>query len=85
MCPPLPPAGGGISIHAPREGSDLTSGPVIVTTGTISIHAPREGSDFDVSGLNPYRGISIHAPREGSDRKAVSSFALSIHFYPRSP
>ena len=37
-------AGKGISIHAPREGSDAkaTCRP---NTGYISIHAPREGSD----------------------------------------
>ena len=35
----------GISIHAPREGSDIDRGR---TDGLqeISIHAPREGSDY---------------------------------------
>ena len=34
-----------ISIHAPREGSDLV--PALLALGgiAISIHAPREGSD----------------------------------------
>ena len=34
-----------ISIHAPREGSDLHAGGHIYAEGRISIHAPREGSD----------------------------------------
>ena len=33
-----------ISIHAPREGSDLPR-PHSHPLGDISIHAPREGSD----------------------------------------
>ena len=35
----------GISIHAPREGSDLLANRVR-KPGDISIHAPREGSDL---------------------------------------
>ena len=35
----------GISIHAPREGSDLRN-KMCSYSATISIHAPREGSDF---------------------------------------
>ena len=34
-----------ISIHAPREGSDLMSCLCASAYATISIHAPREGSD----------------------------------------
>ena len=37
-----------ISIHAPREGSDVTNSHV-VNEGDISIHAPREGSDTAAS------------------------------------
>ena len=33
-----------ISIHAPREGSDMVT-LVSLVDATISIHAPREGSD----------------------------------------
>ena len=33
-----------ISIHAPREGSDINTYPDFFRVG-ISIHAPREGSD----------------------------------------
>ena len=57
-----------ISIHAPREGSDVPEGVMGPRLLVISIHAPREGSD----GTHPRKWaealcISIHAPREGSD------------------
>ena len=35
----------GISIHAPREGSDSDEVARKMTENVISIHAPREGSD----------------------------------------
>ena len=58
----------GISIHAPREGSDFQVRPV-QRGQTISIHAPREGSDTqERSTFDRAKFISIHAPREGSDR-----------------
>ena len=34
-----------ISIHAPREGSDIRKAEQLGHFGPISIHAPREGSD----------------------------------------
>ena len=40
-----------ISIHAPREGSDLHAGGHIDAEDRISIHAPREGSDAVTSCL----------------------------------
>ncbi len=36
--------GGGVSIHAPREGSDIPA-EVADQIDSVSIHAPREGSD----------------------------------------
>ena len=40
----------GISIHAPREGSDWKGFAVnAVSQYVISIHAPREGSDSNIS------------------------------------
>ena len=59
-----------ISIHAPREGSDLALSTSPYDTG-ISIHAPREGSDRAAETGRPRRPISIHAPREGSDSKCA--------------
>ena len=37
----------GISIHAPREGSDVLSRAQLARQIAISIHAPREGSDIN--------------------------------------
>ena len=56
-----------ISIHAPREGSDVDEVKGDADRA-ISIHAPREGSDLHRLARHPvFRDISIHAPREGSD------------------
>ena len=59
-----------ISIHAPREGSDVRATVTTSQNKNISIHAPREGSDTLVRFSPPIKIIiSIHAPREGSDAK----------------
>ena len=73
-----------ISIHAPREGSDLRlfSFPLL---HSISIHAPREGSDQVSPRFLVAFTISIHAPREGSDFFSGSGSSLMAYFYPRSP
>ena len=55
-----------ISIHAPREGSDIAF-TLLKDFFPISIHAPREGSDFFICQWGSGVVISIHAPREGSD------------------
>ncbi len=58
----------GISIHAPRMGSDPERLPRPAVPSHISIHAPRMGSDsrrtIDTTAVAI---ISIHAPRMGSD------------------
>ena len=59
-----------ISIHAPREGSDIfgqADDPITV----ISIHTPREGSDINAEIARLEYVISIHTPREGSDSKCA--------------
>ena len=38
-------AGGGISIHVPREGDDLLEALDDINAWQISIHVPREGDD----------------------------------------
>ena len=57
-----------ISIHAPREGGDLSTRKSKEYL-MISIHAPREGGDDDVADGVAVADISIHAPREGGDSK----------------
>ena len=56
----------GISIHAPRVGSDSRR-TASTSSGLISIHAPRVGSDGDGNQGLCKHIISIHAPRVGSD------------------
>ena len=61
----------GISIHAPRAGSDG----VFVSHGAvfrhISIHTPRAGSDIGKVTKFFINIISIHAPRAGSDQSML--------------
>ena len=71
-----------ISIHAPREGGDISKTNKLAL-GTISIHAPREGGDaLHQYGQRKYM-ISIHAPREGGDLVVVlpgrEIIGISIH------
>ena len=76
---------GKISIHAPREGSDLPHELYLVAVVLISIHAPREGSDLGLLAGGQLQLISIHAPREGSDLAGHSGERASGDFNPRSP
>ena len=75
----------GISIHAPREGSDLALVVETAVGGGISIHAPREGSDLVGKRWTNNSPISIHAPREGSDSSGTRHATPAGYFYPRSP
>ena len=76
----------GISIHAPRAGSDANQLTQNVRTN-ISIHAPRAGSDPGVPPAgNPPPPISIHAPRAGSDDiNTIITNGVAADFNPRSP
>ena len=73
-----------ISIHASREGSDLTEDGADDAIVSISIHASREGSDRVFFCKRSVKaGISIHASREGSDGRTrcrlLRAAAISIH------
>ena len=74
----------GISIHAPREGGDVSGSPLIASA-VISIHAPREGGDA-YAGIGVGRSwISIHAPREGGDVALIHIVDHVRDFNPRPP
>ena len=65
-----------ISIHAPRERSDLAFLYNQNSFYCISIHAPRERSDaFIFVTLTVRNCISIHAPRERSDYISQAKFS----------
>ena len=75
-----------ISIHAPREGSDIQISDGIGWLSNISIHAPREGSDCRLTG--EYLADTNFNPRSprGERRGLFSYFyASSRNFNPRSP
>ena len=75
-----------ISIHAPREGSDVLPCQGCQHRRPISIHAPREGSDqYAISRRFCSSIISIHAPREGSDLSPEMPTQSWRDFNPRSP
>ena len=76
---------GGISIHAPRTGSDLgrhQRGIRRVYFNPRSPHGERPSGSPPCS----YRmRISIHAPRTGSDSALAIAYRAVTHFNPRSP
>ena len=76
----------GISIHAPRTGSDRLNQESIIIR-RISIHAPRTGSDAVSDDSDGHaHPISIHAPRTGSDQTGrMPESAPARDFNPRSP
>ena len=57
----------GISIHAPREGSDLGCKTPHPHDLSFQSTLPARGATAAVDTLIPQKDISIHAPREGSD------------------
>ena len=72
----------GISIHAPREGSDTARAAIAAHRGTFLSTLPARGATDHGKQPNVPAVISIHAPREGSDVKEVNEYVLrtiSIH------
>ena len=56
-----------ISIHAPREGSDVSIQARISRFTQFQSTPPARGATFDFDFGIEDEEISIHAPREGSD------------------
>ena len=74
----------GISIHAPRTGSDSKARERIID-GEISIHAPRTGSDLMLSGyFYSHYNFNPRSPH-GERRRSESKVSSNKHFNPRSP
>ena len=73
-----------ISIHAPREGCDLSEQCAVVLDQVISIHAPREGCDpQDVLDSLDKEFQSTH-PVRGATRRMCSTVSTR-NFNPRTP
>ena len=76
----------GISIHAPREGSDLAYVAKYITKAQISIHAPREGSDeAALSYVSKYITFLSTLPVRGATASGTDTTSPGRDFYPRSP
>ncbi|AUD73251.1 hypothetical protein NRBB09_1410 [Bifidobacterium breve] len=75
----------GISIHAPRMGSDVRVIARMPFGDPISIHAPRMGSDRRGRHLPGRQLISIHAPRMGSDHPDVDYLIVANQFQSTLP
>ena len=76
----------GISIHAPREGSDRGQIPRRKPAQFISIHAPREGSDkWTRTHSQTRRNFNPRSPRGERPGSNSSAETCAIYFNPRSP
>ena len=74
-----------ISIHAPREGSDLGRCAALRYLRDFNPRSPRRERPQAVGRAAVRLAISIHAPREGSDRRGRTLPTLRPYFNPRSP
>ena len=75
-----------ISIHAPREGSDLQNSQFEFANAIFLSTLPARGATSSSAQQSTSAGqISIHAPREGSDQSHDPVDDLRRYFYPRSP
>ena len=75
----------GISIHAPREGSDAIGRLRAINLRLFQSTLPVRGATLAWLPAHPARFISIHAPREGSDSCRVCTKVDVTDFNPRSP
>ena len=75
----------GISIHAPRVGSDCRSVFSARPIARFQSTLPVWGATCSSRITAPHTNISIHAPRVGSDFTSNAYEAFSRHFNPRSP
>ena len=73
-----------ISIHAPREGSDLSPPEPCLSASYFYPRSPRGERRQPLLRCDAGDVISIHAPREGSDRSGYERRLLCQNFYPRS-
>ena len=75
---------GGVSIHAPRRGSD-SIGDSVLSTSTFQSTLPAGGATSVLPRAHSREDVSIHAPRRGSDQIKGAGGAPELSFNPRSP
>ena len=76
---------GGISIHAPRTGSDRTRKPTSTSCCKFQSTLPARGATVSGAMEDADGEISIHAPRTGSDAHKRIDGRKQLDFNPRSP
>ena len=74
-----------ISIHAPREGSDVEAEQHAAGYENFYPRSPRGERPAISTRASIRTRISIHAPREGSDPRPGPPCKSRFYFYPRSP
>ena len=79
------PDGHGISIHAPRVGSDSSPRLTCSRRRNFNPRSPCGERHVPVELWMQRVGISIHAPRVGSDSGSPTTASPSNNFNPRSP
>ena len=75
----------GISIHAPRTGSDVCDSVLNSVDSLFQSTLPARGATRCTFPESRSPGISIHAPRTGSDPAASQTRSIWANFNPRSP
>ena len=58
-----------VSIHAPREGCDVTTSSIIAEEVMFQFTHPGRGATMMSIGSLARSSVSIHAPREGCDER----------------
>ena len=76
---------GGISIHAPRTGSDIANSRTVPFSVLFQSTLPARGATIPMLRRGFARHISIHAPRTGSDDGGHCANHGHFYFNPRSP
>ena len=74
-----------ISIHAPREGSDIFLAALLFMYNNFYPRSPQGERRYLTSAVKWSCPISIHAPRKGSDAADRRRGDAVQNFYPRSP
>ena len=74
-----------ISIHAPREGGDITQLFINIESLNFNPRPPRGGRRHQQSYHHQYGRISIHAPREGGEDNSNHRFIRIDRFQSTPP
>ena len=74
-----------VSIHAPREGCDLSTFAFRPSFGAFQFTHPGRGATWGMLGWILILRVSIHAPREGCDEAFGVDVVLLFGFNSRTP